>query len=217
MITRNKELKELANLGVRIYNDKMEMKEVEGELCNVDEKAITEICNKVFGNGTPTTENIEKFNQFLVTVADEIAEPKVDYILGLLADFQTAPAGAVKVYKVPKTVKPKWLYTAKGTGTELVRIDGSETVKVATPVSMTYGAYYEITSFMADPVKAFKDAVDALATAKVEYYFARLFEIMQEAVANGEIPANNVASGSNLDLAEFQKVENTMIRLTGGK
>lgn len=219
MFIRTKESQELKNLGLRVYSNKMIVTKDEktGEMVNTDEKDILAICNKTFGQGTPTTDRIEKFNQFLVETAEVIAEPKVDYILSLLADFQTAPAGTVKMYKIPKTVKPKWLYTAKGTGTDLVRIDGSETSKIATPQSMTYGATYEILTFMADPIRAFREAVDALATAKVEYYFSRVFELMQKAVANGQIPANNIASGSNLILADFQKVENTMVRLTGGR
>lgn len=217
MFLQTEQSKRLKNLGIRVYENKMIVKEENGVKVNQDEKDIIEICNKTFGHGTPSPENLHLFNQFLVETAEVIAEPKVDYILNLLADYQKAPAGAVKVYKVPKTVKPKWLYTAKGTGTDLVRIDGSETTKVAMPQSMTYGAYYEITTFMADPVKAFREAVDALATAKVEYYFERVFELMQKAVANGEIPANNVANGSNLGLNDFQKVEQTMIRLSGGR
>lgn len=217
MFIQTEQSRRLRNLGVRVYENKMLTKEENGVIINQDEKEIIEICNKTFGHGTPTTNNLELFNQFLVETAEVIAEPKVDYILNLLADYQKAPAGAVKVYNIPKTVKPKWLYTAKGTGTDLVRIAGAETKKVATPVSMTYGAYYEITTFMADPVRAFKEAVDALATAKAEYYFERVFELMQKAVANGEIPANNVANGSNLGLNDFQKVEQTMVRLSGGR
>lgn len=217
MFLQTEQSKRLKNLGIRVYENKMIVKEENGIKVNQDEKDIVEICNKTFGHGTPSPENLHLFNQFLVETAEAIAEPKVDYILNLLADFSKAPAGVVKVYQVPKTVKPKWLYTAKGTGTDLVRIDGNETKKIAQPVSMTYGAYYEITTFMADPIRAFKEAVDALATAKVEYYFSRVFELLQKAVANGEIPANNVANGSNLGLNDFQKVEQTMVRLSGGR
>jgi len=186
-------------------------------MVNQDEKDILEICNKTFGHGTPSPENLHLFNQLLIETAEVIAEPKVDYILNILADYSKAPAGSVKVYNIPKTTKPKWLYTAKGTGTDLVRISGGETKKPALPISMTYGAYYEITSFINEPIQAFRDAVDALATAKIEYYFERVFELMQKAVANGEIPANNCAGGTNLTIPEFQKVEQTMIRLSGGR
>lgn len=209
--------KMLKDLGLRIYNNKMITKEVNGEFVNQDEKEIREICNRTFGMGSPSPENLHLFNQFLVETAEVIAKPRVDAVLGLLADIETVPAGAVKMYKVPKTTEPKFLFTAKGTGVDLVRLSADETSKVATPQSMTYGGYYEMTTFRADPVKAFREAVDNLANAKVEYYFDKVFELVGLALSNGDIPANNKKQGSNLTLADFQKVEQTMIRLTNGR
>ena len=210
-------IKMLKDLGLRIYNNKMIVKEIDGEKVNQDEKEIMEICNRTFGMGTPSPENLHLFNQFLVETAEVIAKPRVDAILGLLADVESVPAGAVKVYKVPKTTESKFLFTAKGTGVDLVRLSPDETTKVATPQSMTYGGYYEISTFRADPIKAFRDAVDYLATAKVEYYFDKVFELVGLALSNGDIPENNKKQGSNLTLADFQKVEQSMIRLTQGR
>lgn len=207
----------LRDLGLRIYNNKMIIENIDGIEENKDEKEIMEICNRTFGAGSPSPENLHLFNQFLVETAEVIAKPRVDAILGLLADVDTVPAGAVKLYKLPKTVEAKFLFTAKGTGVDLVRLSPEETSIPATPKSMTYGGYYEITTFRADPVKAFRDAVDTLANAKVEYYFDKVFELIDEALANGDIPENNQQVGSNLSLAQFQKVEQTMIRLTNGR
>ncbi len=207
--------KDLKNLGLNIYSNKFTI--VEGEELSKEEKELKEICNKTFGNGTPSPENLHLFNQFLVTTVEEIAKPKVDYILGLMADFKSVPAGTVQVYKMPKTVKPKFMYTAKGTGVDLVRIAGHETVKPAVPKSFTYGGYYEITTFMADPVTAFKEAVDNLVQAKLDFYFEKVFEVMAAAIASRDIPANNVHKGANVSAKDYQKVENTMIRLTGGR
>lgn len=209
--------KMLKDLGLRIYNNKMIIKEVNGEIVNQDEKEIAEICNRTFGMGSPSPENLYLFNQFLVETAEVIAKPRVDAVLGLLADIESVPAGAVKMYKIPKTTEAKFLFTAKGTGVDLVRLSPDETSRVATPQSMTYGGYYEITTFRADPIKAFRDAVDSLANAKVEYYFGKVYELVDVALANGDIPTNNQKTGSNLTLAEFQKVEQSMIRLTNGR
>lgn len=215
MLSTNKALK---NLGLNIYNNKftMETKE-DGSVVNKEEQELREICNRTFGHGTPSPENLHLFNQFLVDTVEEIARPKVDYILGLLADFKSVPAGTVQVYKMPKTVQPKFMYTAKGTGVDLVRIAGEETIKHAVPKSLTYGGYYEITTFMADPVAAFQEAVDNLVQAKLDFYFEKVFEVMAAAIASNDIPAANVHSGSNIAITDFQKVENTMIRLTGGR
>lgn len=207
--------KDLKNLGLNIYNNKFT--NVEGEELSKEEKELKEICNKTFGNGTPSPENLHLFNQFLITTVEEIAKPKVDYILGLMADFKSVPAGTVQVYKMPKTVEPKLLYTAKGTGVDLVRIAGHETVKPAVPQSLTYGGYYEITTFMADPVAAFKEAVDNLVQAKLDFYFERVFAVMNAAITSLDIPQANTVTGSNISMDQFQKIENTMIRLTGGR
>lgn len=207
--------KDLKNLGLNIYNNKLTA--VEGQELSKEEKELREICNKTFGHGTPSPENLHLFNQFLITTVEEIAKPKVDYILGLMADFKSVPAGTVQVYKMPKTVEPKLLYTAKGTGVDLVRIAGHETVKPAVPQSLTYGGYYEITTFMADPVAAFKEAVDNLVQAKLDFYFERVFAVMNAAIASKDIPQANTVTGSNISMEQFQKIENTMIRLTGGR
>lgn len=209
---KNKALKEL---GLNIYNNKFTA--VEGQELSKEEKELREICNRTFGHGTPSPENLHLFNQFLVETVEEIAKPKVDYILGLLADFKSVPAGTVQVYKMPKTVQPKLMYTAKGTGVDLVRIAGEETIRHAVPKSLTYGGYYEITTFMADPITAFKEAVDNLVQAKLDFYFEKVFEVINAAIASGEIPGANKHQGSNITIADFQKVENTMIRLTGGR
>ncbi len=214
MLKITNELKELGN---RIIENKMRFEEINGEMVNVDERELTEICNRTFGNGTPTTENLELFNAFLVTTAEKIAEPSVKQILGLLADIKKVPAGTVRVLELPKTVKPKFLVGAKGTGADLVRISGDVTKQIATPEPMTYGAYYEMTTFMADPKKAFQDAVANLANAKLEFYFEKVFEVMKTAISSSKIPVNNVKEGANLSIPDFQKVENTMIRLGGGR
>lgn len=208
----------LKDLGIRIYNNRMILEKNEkGEETNKDEKEIIDICNKTFGKGSPSPENLYLFNQLLVETATEISQPKVDQILNLLADYNNVPSGTVKVYELPKTVKPKFVYTAKGTGVDLTRIDGEVTRKLAQPQSLTYGGYYEITSFMADPVKAFRNAVDKLAEARVDFYFEKIMEMTKVAVTNAEIPSANTKSGSNLTIADYKKVENVMIRLTNGR
>lgn len=213
-----KQNNKLKDLGIRVYTDKMTIeKDKQGVEINKDEMEITDICNKTFGKGSPSPENLYLFNQLLVETATEISQPAVNQILGYLAEYDNVAPGTVKIYEMPKTVKPKFLYTAKGTGVDLIRIDGEVTRKLAQPESLTYGAYYEITSFMADPVKAFKNAVDKLAQARVDFFFEKIMEMTKTAVANSEIPANNVKPGSNLTIAEYKEVENTMIRLTGGR
>lgn len=211
-------IKELVNLGARIYNNKMIVETNEaGEKINVDERDIKEICQKTFGDGsvTPSPEKLHTFNEILVKTADIIAEPKVDAILNLFTQYQTAQIGDTVIYELPKDNKPKILWTALGSGVDLVRLTPDKTRKYAQPQALTFGAYYEPISFVRDAVKAFNDAVNKIAEAKVDLYFQKVMELIDAAVTAGDIPANNCKSGSNLTLADFKKVENVMVRLGG--
>lgn len=212
----NKNL-ELKNLGLRIYKDQMIVKEVDGKKVNQDEQEIIDICNKTFGKGTPSPDNLHLFNELLVETATEIVKPKVTQILSLLADVDNVGAGVTKMYQVSKTQEVKYSYTAKGTGVELIRLDPQVTKKLAMPESLTFGTYYEATSFRGDPIKAFKEAVDGLAQAQINFYFEKINELVQAALLNSEIPENNKVTASNATIANFRKLEDTMIRLTGGR
>lgn len=222
MLNQSKEIKDLKNLGLRVYKNEMKIiTDKDGKEIQNDEKDILDICNKTFGTTTapknPTTNNLELFNEFLVQTVEEIVQPSVQQILSLLADYKSVPAGTVQMLEFPKTVKPKFMYTAKGTGVDLIRLSGSDTRKIAQPESLTYGGYYEMTTFRSNPIKAFNDAVSKLAQAKIELYFDLVFKAFQKAVANGEIPAGNTATGANLAISDFQRIEQTMIRFTGGR
>lgn len=222
MLKKDSSMKDLVNLGKRIYDNKMIVTEKEGKTIYEDEELITDICNRTFGTvqnpkNYKLGNNIELFNEFLTLTIEEIVEPSVKEILGYLADFKQVPNGTIYAIELPKTVKPKWLYTAKGTSVDMVRLDGGVTKKIATPEEITYGGYYEVSTFRADPVRAFRDAVSLLAEAKINKYFELIFKAFKSAISNSEIPENNKADGSNLGLSDFQKVENTMIRLSGGR
>lgn len=207
----------LKNLGVRVFENKMLIQKVGEEEVNVDEKDFLDICEKTWGHGMPSTENLERFNKLIVETAETIAEPKITKILNLLSQYKKADIDAVVMYDIPKTAKGKILYAANGSGVDLVRIGAEETKKMAKRTTFAYGAYYEITSFLADPKQGFKDAVTLLANAKIEKFFELMFACMKESIKNAEIPTNNTKEGSGLKLADFQKVENTMIRLGGGR
>lgn len=212
------DIKKLLDLGLRVYNNKMIVEKNEnGEIITSDEMEIKEICEKTFGDGTitPSPERLHVFNNILVKTADVIAKPKVDQILNMFTQFQTAQIGDTVVYELPKDNKPKILWTALGSGVDLVRLTPDKTRKVAQPQALTFGAYYEPISFVRNAVEEFKNAVNRIAEAKVEMYFKKVMELINASVTAGDIPANNCKAGTNLSLADFKKVENVMIRLGG--
>lgn len=207
----------LKNLGLRVYNNKMIVEKIDGEEVNVDERDFMDICEKTWGHGVPSTDNLERFNRLIVETAETIAEPKIQEILNILAQYKTADIDAVVLYEVPKTAKPKLLYAANGSGIDVVRIGGDVTKKLAQPKVFGFGAYYEITDFMGNPQEAFQKAVSEVANKKIEKFFELMFECMKASIKNAEIPPANVKEGSNLTLADYQKIENVMIRLGGGR
>lgn len=207
----------LRDLGLRVYNNKMLVEKIDGEEVEVDKKDFADICKKTWGNGVPTTDNLERFNALIIETADKIAEPKIEKVLNLLAQYKKVGINSTVMYELPKTVKPKLVVAANGSGIDLVRLGGEKTKRLAQPKVFGFGCYYEITDFLGDPERAFREAVESVANAKIEKFFEIMFECMKASVKNAEIPANNVKEGSSLSLADFQKVENTIIRLGGGR
>lgn len=207
----------LKSLGMRVFENKMIVEKVDGKEVNVDEKDFEDICNKTWGHGVPSTDNLERFNRLIVETADSIAEPKIQKILNLLAQYKKADIDSVVMYEIPKTAKPKMLYAANGAGIDTIRLSGDKTSKLAKPNVFGFGAYYEITDFMGDPKKAFKEAVSKVADAKIEKFFDLMFACMKESIKNAQIPTKNVKEGSNLTLGDYQKVESVMSRLGGGR
>lgn len=207
----------LKNLGVRVFENKMLIQKIDDEEVNVDEKDFLDICKKTWGQGTPSTENLERFNKLIVETAETIAEPKITKILNLLSQYKKADIDAVVMYDIPKTAKAKILYGANGSGVDLIRLGADDTKQMAIRRTFVYGTQYDITSFLSDPKKGFKEAVTLLANAKIEKFFELMFACMKESIKNAKIPTNNVKEGSNLTLADYQKVENVMIRLGGGR
>ena len=73
----------LKNLGVRVFENKMLIQKIGEEEVNIDEKDFLDICEKTWGHGMPSTENLERFNKLIVETAETIAEPKITKILNV--------------------------------------------------------------------------------------------------------------------------------------
>lgn len=210
--------KKLIEMGKRIYNNKMiEQKNEKGEIIVSDVNDIKELCQRVFGDGssTPDPSLLHQFNNIIVKTADQVAEPKIDEIMTILAQYEKANPGDVKMYELPKENKVKVLWTALGSGVDLVRISPEITRKPAVPQAFTFGAYYEPIDFVKNSVAAFNDAVNKVAEAKIQKYYDIIREVASAAIAQGDIPKNNIKNGTNLTLNDFRKVESVMIRLGG--
>lgn len=212
-------IKELLALGNRVYTNKMEVKKDEkGEVIYNDTDDITALVNKTFNSGSPSLEKLHIFNEVAVKTAETIAEPKLQQILNLFANYETVADGTIKVLKLQKKGdKPHLIFTADGTGVDYVRLSAEVKETPAVPKKFSVGAYYELSDFSGNAVEAFRNVVDKIADALIEFYFEQVTKLINSAVTAGKIPAKNCHSGANVTLAEFKAVENTMIRLGGGR
>jgi hypothetical protein len=197
----------LKGLFNRVYNNKMEEK---------DGNDITEFSKRVFGNGSfnPDPSMLHQFNNLVVQQADEIAKPLVTDMIGVLATVKTAQRDQVVKYEIPTKNKAKVRWSANGSGVDLVRVEGKK-FEVAVPRSFSTGFYYEPFGMITDAVGNFKKLVDDVANAKIRLYFEQVSKLVSAAVASGDIPAANVLSGSNLTLAQYNKLASVLGRYGG--
>lgn len=209
----------LFELGKRVYNGQLRIEaDKEGKEIMNDEKAIKALCSSVFEDdgSIKSLDALHSFNNIIVRVADEIAQPRVEEMLKLFANYQKANRGDVVVYKLPKNrnkVTLKW--SALGSGVDLQRLNSTKKQVPATPNQLQFGAYYEPIDMVKNSVDAFKESINAVADSKVELYFTKVMELVYKAVNTGTVPAKQVKKGSNLTLKDYQVIENQLIRFGG--
>ncbi|MEC3756005.1 hypothetical protein P9160_00995 [Bacillus halotolerans] len=192
----------------RVLNNKMD---------GTDQADIQTYIKKVFGDGgtTPDPSMLHQFNNLVVEQADVIAKPKVTQLLSLLANVQQEKRGNIKEIKIPKKNKAKVIWSATGSGVDLVRVEGQESVP-AVPKTMSTGFYYEPLDLVTDSIVYFNKLVNDIADAKVRLYLDKIHQLTASAITAGKIPAKNVQTGSNLTLQQYSKVASVLQRY-GGK
>jgi len=205
------EMKKLFN---RVYKNEM-IEDAETKLHDAD--AIKAICVKVFGDGgkNPDPSELHSFNNIVVEMANEVARPIITEMLGIFANVVSANRGDVKQIKTPNKIKAKVMWSANGTGVDLIRVAGSKSV-TAVPKVFTTGFYYEPLDLVQDSVENFRNLINDIAMAKVRLYMKEISKLTAAAVTATTIPANNVISGANTSITSYNKLVSRMSRL-GGK
>jgi len=206
-------LTEMKKLFNRVYKDEMA---VDAETNLHDSDTIKEICQKVFGDGgkTPNPAMLHDFNNLVLEMADEVAKPKVTQLIGILANTSTATRGDVKQIKKPNRIKAKVMWSANGSGVDLIRVAGSKPI-FATPQTFTAGFYYEPLDLVNDSVENFRKLVNDLADAKIRLYMDNISKLTAAAVTATTIPENNVISGSNNSITDYNKLVSRLSRYGG--
>jgi len=197
----------LKGLFSRVYNNKME---------ETDSTDIKAYITKVFGDGhqNPDPSMLHQFNNLVVETADVIAKPMVTNLLNLFAKVDTRNRGDLVELKIPQQNKAKVVWSATGSGVDLVRVEGRKSI-FAVPQHLSTGFYYEPLDLVKDSEEYFRKLVNDVANAKVRLYLEKINELTATAISSGKIPSKNVKTGSNVTLAEYNKVASTLQRYGG--
>lgn len=197
----------LKGLFSRVYNNKMEQE---------DSADIKAYITKVFGDGgqNPDPSMLHQFNTLVVQTADEIAKPMATNMLGLFANVQTKQRGELVELKIPQKNKAKVVWSATGSGVDLVRVEGRKSI-IAVPAHLSTGFYYEPLDLVKESEEYFRKLVQDVANAKARLYLDKVNELTAQAIASGKIPANNVKTGSNLTLQAYNQAASVLQRYGG--
>lgn len=198
----------------RVYNNKMVEANTAENILG-DEAEIKAICEKVFGNGSlPDPSMLHSFNELVIQLADEVAKPMVTDMISLIANTRTATRGNVVQIETPRKIKAKVIWTANGSGVDLIRVEGKSSV-IATPATFTAGFYYEPLDLVQNSVESFRKLVQDLAEAKLRLYMKEIAKLIDGAVASTKIPTNNVINGANTTIASFNTIVSRASRFGG--
>ncbi|MFS1518506.1 hypothetical protein V1503_18895 [Bacillus sp. SCS-151] len=200
----NLKLKGLFN---RVINNNMEKE---------DSSDIKSYITKVFGDGrqNPDPSMIHQFNNLVVETADEIAKPMVTNLLSIFASVENRNRGDLLELKIPQKTKAKVVWSATGSGVDLVRVEGKKSI-FAVPAHLSTGFYYEPLDLVKESEEYFRKLVNDVANAKIRLYLDKINELTAKAIASGKIPANNVETGSNLTIQKYNKVASVLQRYGG--
>lgn len=77
------------------------------------------------------------------------------------------------------------IWSASGSGVDLVRVEGRENVP-AVPQTLSTGFYYEPLDLVTDSVVYFNKLVNDIANAKVRLYLDNIHQLTAAAIAKGK-------------------------------
>lgn len=210
------DMKMVEQLSLSVYNNKQATSEIRLE----EEAQIEKLCSAVFPkDGTsPSQHDLNKFNNIVAKTATVISERDVQQLLKYLAEVQSVAYNLdmVKYTKdVPKHVRFKW--AAVGSGVSLREVETGKPQYLEITQIQT-GLTYNSLAMSDNQVEAYRQLVRDVAAARIELIYTHIMKLIQAAVANGGvIPEKQIKNGSNVTIAEFDKVANVVGRRTSSR
>lgn len=205
-----KETMELLN---RVYDNKMI---IDTEKGISDEADISALCTMLYGDGSeiPSQSAIHDFNNLLIKKADEIAAPKITDIIGLLSNYKKEKRGNIVEFDLPSKRRTKLVWSANGSGVDLVRVAGKKK-EIAVPRTFSTGFYYEPDDLVSDSAQGVRDLVNQIADEKVLLYLAQFQVLIAAAITASTIPSKNRAVGSNISITQYTGIASVLARYGG--
>lgn len=207
--------KQLA-MAKRIYNNKMDVEtDKEGNVISSDEGALIKMVNSAFtkNNEVNNIQAYKDFNKLIVSTAEALVEPDIQKTINLIAQYEKVGANDVKQYDLKEIrTRVSTAFTATGAGVDFTRIPASQKKVFAQPRKHQFGVKYNVSRMVSDPVNEFKNAVDLVGQEKVRYIMSQIFSILRSMVTASKIPTGQIASSAGITLADFRKVEASLLR-----
>lgn len=187
------------------------------EVAYDDEKAIRELCQKVFpaSGQMPSPDTLWQFNTVLVQVAEQfIVKPNFEQIFGAFATTKQVDKNTSLVeFTIEKDYNINFSLVAANSGHKLVKIGDSRKV-AQTPFSIGFGATYDPMTKTDDEIEWFNRAVKEIGRAEIAYIYNKCLELLSAADA---LPAKNVVDGSNVTYAQVKDLAAVIRRRTNGR
>lgn len=213
------DITKMLEMGKRIYSNKMlEKKDEQGNVVLSDSDAIKALVEQTFTSGgeVKNMEQLRVFNRLIVETAELEAEPRIQPILDLIADYSKVGRYDKIVYEVPKKAKIKMAITATGAGVDFVRITPGQKKVPAKPETHQFGVYYNIERMVSDPVNEFRNAVNYVTEYKVKYIYKKVLALVNAAKTAGSIPTGQVLETAGVDILDYRDLEGKLLRYGKG-
>lgn len=212
--------KELVDMGKRIMNNSLKTEvDKNGKEKYSDETAITKLVNNAFTKecAIKSPEAVFKLNSLIVATVKEIDDPKYTDFIKALSDYKKVGYNDTVYYNVNGQNRTTARLTATGSSVDFTPIPKGKKKIPATPFKFQFGVKYSIADMIENPVNGFRDAVNLVRKKKTEDTVMQIWKITRDAVSASKIPSRQIINTANITIADFRKVEASLIRYGNNK
>lgn len=219
------DFRKVCDLGMRVYNGKMEAGNVDKGIMS-DEEAIHALCSKVFPSdgSRPDPSLLNSFNNIVLKIADQVAEPNLQAMISYFANEETVPYDTlIFQYKKAHPLHVRFKWSGIGSDVKFSRVEAGAKDFMQISQVQTGVSYNPFTNREED-VENFRTLVNDIAHAKVELIYETIMNVLDKAL-NGAgagtspigrvIPDAQIVNKTGATIQDFNRVANILARRTG--